>query len=245
MATATTQVQTPYSGPFGSSPPPFTGGFGPQTGPYAGINPQQYFGTTQDPNYQQQIQQRGPFARQNSYDQFGAGAYGLPDAYAGWSGPARNAVMGALQYSQQAQPAQNMYRQQMNTDWGKEFVSQASDIQGTAEASARRMASQNLARSGYGGGGVVSPFGAAQIEQESLARAGNMGAAARAGVIQGQQMNAEAGRNYLNSLAQNLQAFLTPAQLEVSRQAKVPGTSGVNYIGPAIQAAGSVIGGAM
>jgi len=214
----------------------------PSLGPYSGFNPQDYFGTNQSPDLQQKLQQQGPFSRQNQYDQYGAGMYGLPEAFAGWTGPARYAFGPGLAYSQQAQPATDLYRKQMNTDWASTLYGQSADVIDAQGQAAQRTGQQRLAQAGYGGGGTISPFAGLQVQQENLARAGQLGNAARMSVMQGQQMQAEAGRNYLNSLAQNMQALLTPAQLEVSRQAKVPTSGGISFIGPALNAAAAGIG---
>jgi len=233
---ASTQVQ----------PGPLTRSTPPQGGRYGDVNLPQDFGygyDPRDPLSASRASAAGPFNRTSAEEPYGAGAYGLPEAFAGWSGPSRNALLNAMVFSKQQQPAIDLYRGQMDTDWSKVLMDQQSDLISTASADASRQRSGALARAGYGGGGAVSPFQASQLQAEAMARAGQLGVAARASVLQGQQMKAEAGRNYLNSIAQNLQAFLTPAQLETSRQARVPGTSGVNYIGPAIQAAGSVLGG--
>jgi hypothetical protein len=214
----------------------------PSQGPYAGFNPQDFFGSSQTPFFQNMLAQQGPFSRQSQNDPYGAGMYGLPEAFAGWTGPARYALGPAMSYSQQAQPAMDMYRKQMGTDWTSTLYGQSADVINAQSQAAQRTGQQRLAQAGYGGGGTISPFAGLQVQQENLARMGQLGSAARMSVLQGQQMQAEAGRNYLNSLAQNMQALLTPAQLEVSRQAKVPTSGGVSYIGPALNAAAAGLG---
>ena len=213
-------------------------GYGPQSGsPYAGFNPQDIFGYPNSSTYP-----AGPFNRRNQFEQYGAGLYGLPDAFQGWSGPARYALAPTMNYAQQAQPAINQFRQAMGTDWASTLYGQSADVINAQGQAAQRTGQQRLAQAGYGGGGTISPFAGLQVQQENLARSGQLGNAARMAVMQGQQMQAEAGRNYLNSIAQNMQAMLTPAQLEVSRQAKVPTTGGPSLIGPAINAAAAGLG---
>jgi len=224
-----------------SGPPPAYA-HAPSMGPWAGFNPADFFGSNQTPDLQQKLAQQGPFSRQNQYDQYGSGLYGVPDAFIGWSGPARYGLGPAMSFSNQAQPAIDMYRKQMSTDWTSELYGQSADVINAQSQAAQRTGQQRLAQSGYGGGGTISPFAGLQVQQENLARMGQLGSAARMSVMQGQQMQAESGRNYLNSIAQNMQALITPAQLEISRQAKVPTSGGVSYIGPALSAAAAGLG---
>lgn len=252
MATASTlPAKSPYQnatgfsdyapGARGYTPPSAGGGgYGPTAGsPYAGFSPQQIFGNAYGSAGNSPY---GPFNRTNSSDPYGGGLYGLPEAFQGWSGPARYAFAPAYNYAQQAQPAIDMYRKQMGTDWASTLYGQSADVINAQGQAAQRTGQQRLAQAGYGGGGTISPFAGLQVQQENLARSGQLGNAARMAVMQGQQMQAEAGRNYLNSIAQNMQALLSPAQLEVSRQAKVPTTGGPSLIGPALGAIGAGIG---
>lgn len=214
----------------------------PNQGPFQGFNPANYFGSNQTPAAQQQLQVQGPFARQNQFDPYGAGLYGLPNAFQGWSGPARYAFGPGLAFSQQAQPAIDYYKGEMGKDYSSILYSQSADTINAQQDAARRQGQQRLAQAGYGGGGLISPFAGLQVQQENLARAGALGSAARSSILQAQQMRSESARNYLNSIAQNMQALLTPAQLEISRSAKVPTTGGVSYIGPALSALSAGLG---
>lgn len=211
-------------------------------GMFGTLDPAGMFGTLMDPTSAGRYQANGPFNPVNKYDKPGAGLYGLPPAYAGWSAPARNSLFPTLLFSQQAEPAIAALKGQMNKDWTGELYNQSADIIDTQQQAAKREGEQRLARAGYGGGGTISPFAGLQVQQENLARSGQLGNAARMSIMQGQQMKAEATRSYLNSIAQNMQALLTPAQLEVSRQAKVPIGGGVSLIGPALNAAAAGIG---
>lgn len=187
---------------------------------------------------------QGPFGSRGVMEnRYGEGAYGLPAGFVGWSGPARYSLLPAASLAQNAQGATDLYKKQMGQDWAKNLYTTSTEAIDSQLAAGRQGRQQALAKAGYGGGGTISPFAAAQVQQEDAARAGLYGTAARQAVLSAQQMESEAGRNYLNSLAQTFQALITPAQIETSRQAKVPTTAGVNYLPAAISGIGNVLGG--
>jgi len=209
----------------------------PVSGPYAGLDVGGAFGTTGS------YGNTNPFANVGGGDnRKGAGLYNLPEAFAGWSAPARYAFAPSLSYAQQLQPATDFYKSEMGKDYGNDLYNRSADIYEAQAKNARRLGQQGLARAGYGGGGAVSPFASLQVQQESAARAGALGSAARESVLQAQQMKAESARNYQNSLSSWLQAMLVPAQLQAQASSKVPGTNlGPPLIGPAMNLAASGI----
>jgi len=175
----------------------------------------------------------------------GAGLYGLPKAFSGWSGAARYAFAPAMDYAEQMKPVQDYYKGEMGKDYQADLYGRSSDIYEAQNKDASRRRQQGLARAGYGGGGAVSPFAALQVQQEAAARAGALGSAAREAVFQAQAMKTEAARNYGNSLSSVFQALLTPAQIQASRRSRVPlGNTGPGLIGPAMNAGAALIGAA-
>lgn len=210
---------------------------GPTGGPFQGLNPPGAFGNPYGIS-----QPFGPFVRTNQHDQYGAGLYGLPDAFTGWSGPARYSLGPALSFSAESQPAIDYYKGQLGKDYSKELFGLSSDVYEGQAKSGRAAQEQGLARAGYGGGGALSPFAGLQVQLETQARAGALGNAARQSVLQAQQIQAEASRSYLNAISQRLQALLTPAQLQNAGATKTPaGQIGPSYIGPALNLGASLI----
>lgn len=208
---------------------------------FGNFNPQTFFGGA-DPSQVGPPNSYGPFNRGNQYDQFGSGLYGLPAAFQGWNGPARYAFAPAMQYAQGMQPLLDQQKANMGKDWQKELYGQSADVFNAQDAEGKAKRNQAFAQQGYGGGGQMSPFAGLQLEQESLARGGALGTAARQSVLQSQQMQSQFGRDYQNSLATVMQALLTPAQYQMSQTAKVPvGGNGPSLIGPGLSALGGLL----
>lgn len=211
----------------------------PTLGPFAGLNPSDYFGGGSN------SKSGSPFYPYSAGARLGSGLYGLPKAFSGWSAPARYAFAPALSYAQQAQPAIDYYKGEMGKDYGKQLYSLSSDIYESQAKDTRRKTEQGLARAGYGGGGAISPFASLQVQQEAAARSGALGQAARESVLQAQAMKSQAANNYMNSIASYMQALLVPAQLQSASSAKNPvGSVGPSLIGPAISALGNFVGAA-
>ena len=175
----------------------------------------------------------------------GAGAYGLPPAYAGWNGAARNAVPYVYDYASRIDPTLADLQKESKRDYSTELYGMSSDAAEAQFSDAKRKREQGFAQAGYGGGGTVSPFAAQQLQLEGAARAGQLGNAARQSVMQAQQMKAEASRNYLNAVNNRLASMLLPAQMQLAGQSKTPLGGNVgpqSLVGPALNAGASLIG---
>lgn len=206
---------------------------------FGNFDPQSIFGT--DPSQIGKSNPYGGFNRTSPQEAFGSGLYGLPPAFAGWTGASRYSFAPALQYAQGMQPLLDQQKQAMSKDWTKEFYGQSADIFNAQDSEAKAKRSQGLVQQGYGGGGTISPFASLQLEQESMARAGALGTGARQAVIQSQQMQSQLGKDYQNSLATIMQALMTPAQLQAAQTGKVPvGGAGPSLIGPGLNALGGL-----
>lgn len=237
--TASTQVQSQDQSQSGSGY-----GTGIGDGYFSGLDPNNMFGpsTKDGPRYD------SPFYGVGAGDnRKGAGLYGLPPAFAGWSAPARYSFAPSLQFAEGAQQAADFYGGEMNKDYSKDLFSKSSDVYEAQARGARRKGEQGLARSGYSGtGGTSSPFASLQVQQEGMARAGALGSAARESVLNAQQIRSEAGRNYLNTLSQQLQALLVPAHLQAAAKGKVPtGGVGPNLIPSAMNAGAAFLNAAV
>lgn len=208
----------------------------PTSGPFEDTDIKGAFGTGD--LYKGVSEFSGVGAGENRY---GAGLYGLPAAFSGWTGAARYSLAPMLEYTNKSKLAQDLYKNDLSKDYQKDLYSISADTYEGQAKDARRRGNQAMAQAGYGGGGGTSPFIGLQVQAESEARAGALGSAARYSVMQAQQMRAEAARGYLNSIAADLQAMLAPAQLQAAQTAKSPsGSVGPGYIAPAADAAAGV-----
>ncbi len=100
--------------------------------PTLGLDPAGFFG---DPN------QRGNVfsAPYEAGQQKGAGAYFLPRAFSGWTGPARYAFAPVSDYAQKAQSGIDYFKGEMGKDYEKELYGASVDaFEGQAKNARRR-----------------------------------------------------------------------------------------------------------
>lgn len=208
-------------------------------GGMTGFDPFATFGHPQGPAYSGY---QGPFQAHDP-SSIGTGLEGLPETFGGWSGAARYAFAPASQFAQQMQGPTEMFRNQMNKDWGSALYGLSQQAIETQFQDASRRQQEGLTRAGYGGGTTVSPLASMGLQNEAQARAGAFGPAAQQAVIQAQAMQTEAARNYQNAISQTLQSWLVPAQIQAGVQSGVPiSAGGPSLIGPSLNLAGSVLG---
>lgn len=176
-------------------------------------------------------------------NRLGAGYYGLPPAFSGWTGAARYSIPLSQEYANKLNPVIEHFQKNMGKDYSKELYGLSADAYEGAQRSAKSQQEQGLARAGYGGGGAVSPFAALQVQQEAQARAGAMGTAARQGVLQAQQMSDENARGLYNALGGWLQGLLVPSQLQAAQTSQSPtGQLTPSLWGPGLNAGAAAFG---
>lgn len=209
--------------------------------PFSGINANRFFGAGWNQNTSYLT---NPFQTPTGQDKAyrGTGITQLPETFAGWEGAARYSFLPAMMYAQQSAPLGNFYRQQMNQDYGSTLFNQAKQQIGAQSGALRSQMQQASARSGTGGGGATSPMAQYQLQNEAMARAGQLGTAARASVLQAQQMRTAGAQGYQNYLSSLYQALLAPAQFQTARHASSPvGQAGPSMVGPALNAVGGFL----
>lgn len=168
----------------------------------------------------------------------GRGMAGLPSGMKGWGSAARYGFGPAMQYTQQMAPAQRFYREGMQKDWAGDFMNLQRGAMERSLGQQKAQMGQAQARSGTGGGQAVSPMAQYQLQMETQARAGAMGNAAQAAVLQAQGLRSQMAQGYQNTLANQYQAWMAPAYMQLSRNANVPvGQQGPSLVGPALNAA--------
>lgn len=156
----------------------------------------------------------------------GRGAYGLPDAFGGWSGPARYAIPGVARYVEGVQPVREHFANELKTDRRSQLAEQGRKRIDTELAATRRGSADAAVRGGYGGGTVSSPLAAAELATEEQARAGAYGLAAQQATYFAQQMKNDAATGLQNIEANILNAYLVPGQIQAANRARVPVSGG-------------------
>ncbi len=172
----------------------------------------------------------------------GRGMAGLPSGVADWGSAARYGFGPAMEYSKALAPAQQFFRQGMNKDWSGELMGLQRESIERGLGQQKSQYAQAQARSGSGGGQAVSPMAQYQLQMETQARAGEMGRAAQAAVMQAQSMRAQMAQGYQNTLANQYQAWMAPAYMQRAGSANVPlGQQGPSMVGPAMQAGAAAL----
>lgn len=178
--------------------------------------------------------------------QRGSGARGLPKVFGGWNASSRAMFPVSGQYVNDMQPAMDLYKGQMDTDWASKLYGIQKGAVETQFGQARQQQQQGQQRAGTTGGATVSPMFQHFMQTEAAARSGQLGDAARLAVLQAEQMKSQAAQNYMNTLSQRYQAQSAPMMLQAAKNSQSNiGSVGPGMMGPAMSGAGQFLGAAV
>ncbi len=219
MPVATTQIQPGR---------PVMGTDGASSGFLGGFNPDQTFGPYTGPRGDQHNEFTGA-GYPNAPP--GAGVYGLPIAYNGWSPAARAAIPVASGYERGISPLLKFLQGEMGRDISGELFSRSQGIIDSNQAEGRRVSQNEMTKSGYRGATAQSPFAALQLQMESAARGGALGQAARQSVLAAQERKLQIAPTIQQMLASLSQAWLVPSQIQAGSVSRAPiGSVGPSYL---------------